>query len=282
MEKEITLTAKDFTNFLRCLSSVKDICNDVDIKGGVLRQRSNDKTAIIEMNLTPLISDSDISIRNVDGKLPNLKGLSKQNVQITITEDETYFSGKRSTFSFKNPNLDFMDNKFMSSEEFFNIFTLREEDLVLEYLITKEISDLIKATSQQFKIVSFQIFFHGNVASITTSSKSKDEHFEIESGIPLKKPLDGFSNIVVKPFLLNHDRGMFFKMYNIEETIFINKFTASLGEVATDVYCRSQLIKEEEDSTLPREEGMNQGDGMDKQEGILTEEGKEEKADDAK
>ena len=256
MEKEITLEAKDFLNFLRCLSVMKDICKDVDIRGGVLRQRSTDKASIFEMDLSPLISDCDICIDNLKGKFTLLKGLSKQEVQITITDDEIYFSGKPSTLKFKKLNPSFLDNKFMSSEEFSNLFTLREEDLVLEHVVTKDISNFMKLTASQFNIVSFQVLFNGNVASITASTTSKDKYSEIEYGIPLRKPLKGFLNIVATPFLLDHDRDMLFKMYNLQETLFISKFTASIGKIAVDVYGRGQLVEEkEESSTLPGEEG---------------------------
>ena len=255
MEREIELEAKDFSNFLRCLSILKDICNDVDIRGGVLRQRSNGKYVIFEVDLSPLISDCDIPLSGLKSKLTLLKGLSKQRVQITITDKEIYFSGQRSTFKFKNPKADFMDNKFMSSEELSNIFTVREEDLVLEHVVTKDISDLMKVTSGQFNIASFQISFDGSTASITASTVSKDQHSEIEYGIRVKKPFKGFSNVVTRPFLLDHDRDMLFKMYNVEGSICVNKFTTTIGKIAVDVYCRSQLMEEQENSTSLEEEG---------------------------
>jgi hypothetical protein len=256
MEKEITLTAKDFSHFLRCLSVLKGICSDVDIRGGVLRQKSTDRANIFEMDLTPLILDCDIPISGLEMKLTLLKGLSNQQVKITITDDEIYFSGKHSTYKFKNPKPDFMStsNKFISSEEFSNTFTIKEEDLVLEYVVTKDISNFMKVTAVQFKIVSFQVCFNGNLASITAFSSSEDQFSEIEYGIPTNKPLKGFSNIVNRPFLLDRDRSMLFKMYLVSEDVFINKFTSSLGKIAMDVYGRSQLM-EEESSTLPREEG---------------------------
>jgi hypothetical protein len=256
MEREIKLEAKDFLNFLRCLSVLKDICNDVDIRGGVLRQRSNNKSVISEMDLTPLISDCDICIDNLKSKLTLLKGLSNQQVQITITDDDIYFSGQRSTFKFGKPNPSFLDNKFMPNEEFANIFILKEKDLVLEYAVKKDICNLMKVTAGQFNIGNFQISFDGDAASITASTVSKDERFEIEYGIPIKKPFKGFSNIVTTPFLLDHDRDMLFKMYNVEGSICVNKFTTTIGKIAADVYCRSQLMEEEENSTsLEEEEG---------------------------
>ncbi len=255
MQKEVTLETKDFSNFLRCLSALKGICTDVDIRGGVLRQRSTDKAVIIEMDLAPLILDCDISMSNVERKLALLKSLSKQRVQITITDDETYFSGKRSTLRFKNPNRDFMDNKFMSNEEFSNIFTLKEEDLVLEHVVSKDISNFMKVTPSQFNVASFQVRFDGNVASITATTSGKEQHSEIEHGMLLKRPLKGFSNIVTTPFLLDHDRDMLFKIYNVRETMCVDKFTTTIGKIALDVYCRSQLMEEEEYAGPSNKEG---------------------------
>lgn len=210
---------------------------------------------IIEMDLTPLISDSDISISDFNKKLTSLKGLSNQRVQITTTDNEIYFSGKRSTIKFKKPK--HINDTFISSEGFSNLFTLREEDLVLEHVITKDIVNFMKVTSAQFNVVSFQVHFAGNVASITAGTSGKDQYSEIEIGIPLKRPLKGFSNIVTTPFLLDHDRNMLFKMYNVRESMCVDKFTTTIGKIAVDVYCRSQLMEEEYSSPF-KEEGMNE------------------------
>ena len=247
MEKEITLKNHDFLNFLRCLSALKDLFNDADIRGGVLRQKSNDNSVIVEMDLTPLISDSDLTLSDLKNKLPLLKGLPRHDVQLTITDDEVYFSGKPSTLKFKNPNPSFLDNKFISSEEFTNIFILKEEDLLLEHVVKKDISAFMKVTAGQLNVASFQILFHGSVASITASTLKKDGCSEIESGIPTQKSLKCFSNVVNTPFLLDHDRNMLFKMYNVQETVCVSKFTSSIGKVALDVYGRSQLINEDEE-----------------------------------
>ena len=144
----------------------------------------------------------------------------------------------------------------MSDEEFSNLFTLKEEDVVLQYVATKDLSNFMKVTAQQFNIVSFQVRFDGNVASITASTPSMEQYSELEYGIPVKKPFEGFSNIVTTPFLLDHDKGMLFKMYNVQESVCINKFTASIWRVTVDVYGRSQLLENEESSTPLREEGV--------------------------
>jgi hypothetical protein len=243
---EVTIHPNDFSNLIRCLSLLKDKCNDVRICEGILRQRTNDKANVFEMDLTPLVSDCDIVLSNVKSKISMLKGLSGQKVKITSTDNNISFLGEPSMFKFDNPRLNFLDNKFMSSEELGKIFPLKEEDVVLEYYIGKETSRIMKVISSQFHIVSFNVCFEGDTASIIATATSKDHYARIEHGIPIKGPLKCFSNLVVTPFLLDHDGDTLLKMYNVQETVCINKFKTLVGKATVTVYGRSQLIEEEE------------------------------------
>jgi len=246
MLREIDLSVKDFSNFIRCLSLLVDLCTDVDIRGGALRQRSNDKNEIFEMDLRPLILDCDIPIEYLKLQLPVLKGLLNQRVKITITitDDHMYFSGL-STFSFKKPPLQYLDNKFMTSKELG--FLLKEDNLILDHIIKRSISQMMKHTVEQFNIVSFRIVFEDGIASITATSSAKKHFCEIESGIPLKKPLKGFTDVVTEPFLIDRDGNIIFKLYSIGEDRLIGKATVFVGKVAVDVYCRCQLVIGEEE-----------------------------------
>ena len=58
----IEIDVEKFSTFLRCLTNLKEICNDVDIRNGVIRQRTSDLTAVFEMDLTSLIQDATIPI----------------------------------------------------------------------------------------------------------------------------------------------------------------------------------------------------------------------------
>jgi hypothetical protein len=243
---EVTIHANDFLNLLRCLSLLKDDFNDVKIREGILRQRSNNKANIFEMDLTPLVSECDIVLSHLKQKLPLLKGLSRQEVKITSTDDTISFLGERSIFKFTNPRPDFLDNKFISSEELNNIFHLREKNVVLEYPISKETSKLMKVITSQFNIVSFQVSFEGDTASIIATTTDKKQYSRIEQGIPIKAPMKCFSNLVVTPFFIDHDGEILLKMYKIQEDVFINKFKTLIGKITVNVYCRSQLIEDNE------------------------------------
>lgn len=258
---QVTIHQKDFSNFLRCLALLIDKCNDVQIHAGVIRQRSNFKESIFEMDLSPLITDTDIIMSNFKQKLPMLKQLSQQGeVVIISTDDNLSFIGRQSKYKFDNPRKDFMDNKFMPDEEFRNLFTLAEDSLIVEYPFEKDSCQLMKVTSKQFSIVSFQMLFEGNEASLIASPLSKDQYCKIEAGIPVKKPVQGYSNIVTTPFLLDHDGDILLKMYNLQETVCVNKFKTLVGKTTVIVYGRSQLIEDcESENVEPNTENSTQG-----------------------
>lgn len=246
---ETTINPNDFSNLLRCLSLLKNswgYCNDVEIRGGFLRQRTADRACIFEMDLTSLVSDCDIVMSDLKSKLPLLKELSKQEVKIISNDSGISFCGERSTFQFASPRIDFLDNKFIPDQEMSKIFILKEEGLVLEYHIGSETSKLMKVITSQFKIASFQVSFEGNVGAIIATTTSKDQYSRIENGIPLKVPLRCFSSLVVTPFIIDHDGDILLKMYNVQETVCVNKFETLVGKTTVTVYGRSQLIEEEE------------------------------------
>jgi hypothetical protein len=243
---EIVLDNAKFSDFLRVLSLLKDICNDFEIRGGILRQRSNDKANIFEMDLTPLISNSDMLISNLKQKLDLLKCFIGQDVKIESNDQEVSFSDQFSVIKFVNPRLDFMDNKYIPIEEFERIFSLRDEDLLLDYEIQSTISERMKIIAQGFNIVSFQVIFEGDNASIVAATTSKDQHAKIVTGIPVNQTLNCFSNLVTTPFIVDHDSNMNLKMYNVQETVCVNRFSASIGDVNINIFSRSQLVEEKE------------------------------------
>jgi hypothetical protein len=240
---EVNLDVQKFNDFLRCLSILRDICNDVEIRGGFIRQRSNDKANIFEVDLTPVILESDIIISNLKQKLDLLKCFTGQEVKIVIDNLDVSFSDKYSEIKFVNPRLDFLDNRFMPQAEFDSIFTLREEDILADVVIEKFISERMKVIAQVFNIVSFQMFFEGEFASIKASTTSKDQKATIVSKIPVNQDLECFSNLVTTPFIIDSDGNIALKIYHIQDTLCINKFSASIGQSNITIHTRSQFIE---------------------------------------
>ena len=110
MENQVNLDATKYDEFLRVLLILKDICNDVDIREGFIRQRTNDSATVFEIDLTSIISNMNLPISELKNKLDIFKCFSGEEVSISTTDDCFIIADQYSMLKIKNPILEFMDN----------------------------------------------------------------------------------------------------------------------------------------------------------------------------
>lgn len=253
MNTTINLSAELYNNFLRCLTNLKEICNDVDIRGGMIRQRSNDLTSVFEMDLTSIINDANMPITNMKKKLDNFKTFAGSSVTIDIvegaSESESYFSilDNESSLKIIFPAIEFMDNKLMTISELERIFNLDEEDLVLSNTLNNTITERIRIITFNFNTQAVQIKFDNDKASITTSTQAKDQFVKFKSDIPTNIDFNGkfSSNLSTIPFTIEHDEELDFKMYKVaDQNVCMNVIKTKLGSVPVNIYSRSSLVED--------------------------------------
>lgn len=251
----IVLESEEYNDFLKCLFNLKEICNDVDIRNGMIRQRSNDLISVFEMNLTSIINDINIPISNLKKKLDLLKTFTGSSVTIEIeegeSESESYFiiSDDQTSIKFLFPSIEFMDNKIMSEEELENIFNLNEEDLILNNQISSLITDRIRVITDNFNTQAIRIDFNNDKASISAATQSKDQLAIFKEDIPMNIDFERqcISNLSTIPFSIEHDTDLDFKMYkDPDQDIALNKISTELGSVDINIYSRSMIIDEDE------------------------------------
>jgi hypothetical protein len=250
MSSTIVLNVEKYNDFMRCVTNLKEICNDIDIRDGVVRQRSNDKTSVFEMDLSSILNQSTFAISDLKKKLELLKTFVGQEVTITIEEGENgyfVFSDQYSNLKFLSPAPQFIDNKFMNESEVTSIFSLSEDDLILDHNLTKLITDRIRIITQTFNTAAIQVNFGGETASITAATQAKDQFAKFVDNVVTNVVLENCSaNLSTIPFGLDHDENVTFKMYKVTgQPITLNKFTTMLGDVNITIFTRSSLIQDE-------------------------------------
>ncbi len=245
MNKVVNMDSVKFEEFLRCLFVLKDICNDVDIRDGFLRQRSNDNASIIQMDLTSIIDTINLPITSLKKKLDLLKCFNGQEVQIEILNDSYIISDNVTSIKISNPKLEYIDNKFIDENELNNLFILNDEDLILSTTIPYNISDRIRVITQGFDVNSIKVMFEGNTATIKADTQARDQSAKFMNDIILEDPRNGYSNLVTTPFIIDHDGTIDFKMYNVHESICANKFSTAIKDVEIVVYGRSTINEDE-------------------------------------
>lgn len=249
MSINISLTAEKFDELIRCLSILKDICNDIDIKGGIIRQRTTDRVAVFEINLQKILdSDSvNIPIIGLKQKLDLFRSFSGRDVELDVdeTNKRITISDSDSSLEIKFSHLDFMDNKFMTKEETEEIFFINDENKILDCKVSKIISERMKSVSQIFNTITAQVKFDGDVASISSRSAAKDNSIKFMSGIMLDDPIENtFSSLVILPFTIDHDKEIEFRMYKDQKGTCSNEFRTSIADdIDINIYSKSKLIK---------------------------------------
>ena len=253
MEATLNLNSEDYMDFLRCLTNLKEVCNDVDIRSGVVRQRSNDLTSVFEMDLNPLLTDVTFAITDLRKKLDLLKTFQNQDVTIKIVDNgsgDSYFvfSDQYSSIKFVAPTLDFMDNKWMSEEELNNIFNMSDDELILEVDLSSIITDRIKLVTDNFNTQAIQVIFVGEEASIVASTQSKDQFAKFVEGITTNVVFEqASSNLSTVPFSIDHDTDVEFKMYkDPNQAVSLNKASTTLGDINFNVYARSAIVSDDD------------------------------------
>lgn len=242
----VNLDAETFDEFIRCLSVLKDSCNDVDIKNGVVRQRSNDRAVIFELDLNSIISDLSMPISNLRQKFDLFKMFSGHDVSIEVDEKSYKVFDTFSKVSFLNPKEEYMDNKYIPEEELSNIFELFEEDMLMQVEIASTISERLSIISKSFNVNSVKVSFDSEKGTISTTSQAKDQFAKLIEDIDLNKEIDkSISNLVITPFIIEHDGNIDFIIYNDKENQLINKSVTSIGDASIIVYGRSILVVEE-------------------------------------
>lgn len=253
MEITTSISSNDFNDFIRCLTNMKEVCNDADIRNGMLRQRTNNHTAVFEIDLTSIFEDAEVTIAltNLKQKLELLKTFQGQDVELEIVtpDDGTVgyylFKDEHSSIRFVNPTLEFMDNKFMDEDELQSIFPYSEDNMMFTEDMGQVITDRIRIVSTQFNIETVRVSFDGESASISAQTPSKDQYanFSTEQ-IMLNEEMEKSStNVSGVAFSMDHDNMIKYEMFkDPNQNVALNKFTTTIGSIDVTVFSRSQII----------------------------------------
>jgi hypothetical protein len=244
----LNLNAEQYGNFLRCVTNLREVCNDVDLRGGIIRQRSNDKSTVFQMDLRPLLTEVDMPISDIKKKLELLKTFSGQEVTITFQDDHFSFADQFTTIKFMNPTLEYMDNKYLSMEELERVFVMDDDELLIDTQLPSIITERIRIITQTFNTQAIQIVFSGETAKLTAVTQARDQFAKIVSDIVTNAVIEGCSsNLSTVPFSIEHDTDVEFKIFkHPSQDVLMNRFATTLSEMDVVIYGRAAIIKDEE------------------------------------
>ena len=243
MERILSIESAKYQSFLRTISVLRDICNDIDLRKSMIRQRTNDNSSIFEIDVSSIFGQQDVNLPlvSIKQKIELLKVFQGDNpVDFILKEHNFQVKDMFSLLSFSHADLDFIDNKFIAKEELNNLFSLSEENLVLSCTISQTIANRMKIISSAFNVNTFTISFSGEIAKITSMTQAKDQSAIFIDNIQCNQILGvGISSLIVTPFVIDHDNELIFEMYALDRGLFINKFSTTIDTINIVIYSRS-------------------------------------------
>ncbi|MHA1827432.1 MAG: hypothetical protein ACTSX6_02160 [Candidatus Heimdallarchaeaceae archaeon] len=244
----LNLNAEQYGSFLRCITNLREVCNDVDLRDGVIRQRSDDKSTVFEMDLKPILTEVNMPISDIKKKLELLKTFSGQEVSISFEDNHFTFSDQFSSLKFQNPTLEYMDNKYISMEELERVFVMDDNELLIDTSLSSMITDRIRVITQTFNTQAIQIVFNGEMANLTAVTQARDQFAKIVSNIVTNAILEGCSsNLSTVPFSIEHDTDVKFKIFkHPSQDVLMNKFDTTIDDINVTIYGRAAIIKDED------------------------------------
>jgi len=245
MEATIQMESEKYSEFIRSLATLKEICNDADIRGSIIRQRTNDKTSVFEMDMSEIFegNEVDVALTNLKQKFELFKVFQGQSVTIDIRDDTFTFSDSYGELRFLNPPTTYVDNQFIPDAELESIFSVAEDDLIFSKNLQTIITDRIKTVVTTFNVLAVQVVLNQDKAGITAAAQSKDQWAkfvsEIESNMIFENSV---SNLSIIPFTIDHDADIKFDMYkDPARDVALNFFSTTLGGMPIRIFSRSGI-----------------------------------------
>jgi hypothetical protein len=241
----ITIDSGKFSDLVKVFSIFKDLCHDIDIREGIIRQKTNDGVCVFEIDLSSIIGNIDLPISQLKNKFDIFKSFYGQEIDIINDGTNCKISDIYSSITFMNPFLDLMDNKYIPSEEISRQMDITEESLLMKLSIEKKITERFKAITQAFNSKSITISFNNDRGVILCATKGKENKAEFIRDIILEREANYKTNLSFIPFILDYDSEIIYNVYENQEVMIASHiFKSTISDVNITIYTRSQLVSE--------------------------------------
>lgn len=258
----ITITREDFAKLLGSLKLIETSCTDCDIVGGLIRQTTNDRHAIFEIDLSKILkidgSDSeklaDISLSLIKQKNQILKTfelddnvqIDDKNIILNIEDTKYEILDSLSKVTLRKPVKKFLDNTFIEDENFNSIMSnCTEENLMLSCDISPYMTKRIKNICEAFAIDVIQCKLEGRTACLSIISDDKDNTTKVVGNITLNNEVSSsYFSFISLPFTIELNSSMAFKAYKIGDDVIMCKFSQKYYDVTVDINSKVKITSD--------------------------------------
>lgn len=253
MATDVVLKRGDFSKLLGCIKLLENCCTDCDISEGFLRQKTNDRQAIIEMDLTSILDANELSLSLIKQKVMLLKTfelddnikVDNENIVIRIEENSYQFIDPLSKMTFRKPMKKFLDNSYIPSDKFKELITCKEEDLVFSNVVSAYICKRIKAICEGFQTNSIRCEMNQLVGLLKISTIDNTNMSEVVNNIALNTEMtNSYFNMISLPFSLELNSDIKLSVYKTSGKVLMCQFDQKFYGIPMSIFTRVSLMTE--------------------------------------
>ena len=230
---QLSVTRDDFSKLLTLLKIFENNCNDCDIQNGLLRCRTNDRQAIISMDLSSILDSNSLQFSLMKQKIILLKAFEiNDSVQmddksISIESNESNYEIKDpiSKIIFRKPVQQYIDNKYVNDEDFGRMIRCQEENLIFSYDISHYLKKRISNVVQGFQSDILKCQIVDNNGTLTASTRNHEESCVFVKDIIMNREVsDCEFKMSALPFMLDIASDLKLGVYHVTNDVYLCKF----------------------------------------------------------
>lgn len=252
---QISVSRDDFSKLIMLLGVFENTCTDCDIKNGLFRCRSNDRQAVISMDLTGILQTNDLMFSLIKNKVALLRTFElDDNVQVddktvSLESNESNYEvcDPFSRIIFRKPAQRYIDNQFIPDEEFNSIIQISEDNLLFSATVNNYMKKRISNIALGFQIDVVECFLsEDNKAEFRVATSNKEDKSTVMKDIVLNREVGNrYFKMMSLPFILDVASDLQINCYTTNSAdVYTCKFTQTFYGVPITIYSKVKVTNQ--------------------------------------
>jgi hypothetical protein len=235
----LRISRENFSKLLNLLKIFENSCTDCDVHKGMFRCRTNDRQAIVQMDLSSILQSNGLTFTLIKNKIALLKAfelddnikVDDKNILLESNDSNYEICDPFSRMCFRKPVQRFIDNTFISDDDFAGMIRISEDNLVFRHTINNYIKKRIAniALGHQTDVIFCQM------AELTAELKIITSNFEdstvVVQGIPLNRNIGSKQfKMISLPFIADVASDLTISCYTVSSDVYLVKFEQTFCE----------------------------------------------------
>ena len=247
----ISVTRENFSKMLSLLKTFENVCVDCDIQSGTFRCRTNDRQAIVAMDLTSVLEHNNLSFSLIKNKVNLLKtfevddnvNLEDKTVVIESNESNNEFFDPLSRLSFRKPVQRYIDNQFIIDDDFNTMLPISEDKLLFTYTFSHYMKKRISNISLGFQKETIDCIMAEGKALFKIITENKEDVSIVAKDITLNRDVgEKTFKYITLPFTLDVVSDLKLDCYQTNQSdVWICKFSQLFYGIPIIIYTKVKV-----------------------------------------